>query len=578
MTNNIEQRDCSGWQQLPSTWSDSLRKILAARGVKSADDLVYPLADLPKPEQMLGMDKAVALLAQALCEDQRIMIVADFDSDGATSCALAIRSLRAMGAKQLDFIVPNRFVHGYGLTPELLDDIPLENQPDLLVTVDNGIASLAGVDAAHARGIKVLITDHHLPGEQLPDADAIINPNQDGDTFPSKNLAGVGVCFYLLLGLRQYLRQQHWFEQQQLPPPKMNSFLDLVALGTVADVVPLDKLNRTLVNIGLTRIRQGLACAGINALISIAGKTVANLATTDLSFSVAPRLNAAGRMEDMSKGIHTLLTDDVNEALSLAQTLDNINQQRRSVEKDMQQQALAMLQELEFENDKKPLGYCLYNADWHQGVIGLLASRIKERQHRPVIVFAQGSDGEIKGSARSITGIHIRDVLALVANQAPEMLNRFGGHAMAAGLTLAQQDLPRFESLFLSALQQMVDPSVLEQTLLSDGELDIKEISLDLAELLPTAAPWGQAFPEPRFHGQFLVEKIRSVGQQSEHLRLVLRLDDGRSIVAIAFRQQQPDWLHEDGKVILRYQLAVNEFRHQRNVQLIVDEVLNVNE
>jgi len=446
MTETIIQRETTGWQKLPATWPNCLRRILAARGIQSEDDLTYKLAELPKPELMLGMGKACQLLAQAITEQWRIMIVADFDTDGATSCAVAIRGLRAMGARNIDYIVPNRFVHGYGLTPELVAEIPSKQQPDLLLTVDNGIASIDGVNAAHQRGMKVLVTDHHLPGDELPKANAIINPNQHNCKFPSKNMAGVGVCFYLLLGVRQQLRQQSWFKQQQIDEPKLHTLLDLVALGTVADVVPLDKLNRTLVSLGLARIRAGRACAGINALIQVSGRDLKQLASQDMGFSIAPRLNAAGRLEDMKIGIEALLTDDISQAHAAAQLLDDINKQRRDVEQDMQTQALAMLADLSFDEKQLPLGYCLYNKQWHQGVIGLLASRIKEKQHRPVIAFAPSNNGEIKGSARSIPGIHIRDVLARVASQAPAgLLTKFGGHAMAAGLTLAEKDLAQFE-------------------------------------------------------------------------------------------------------------------------------------
>jgi len=575
MTEKIIQRNASGWQNLPATWPDSIRRVMAARGIQAEADLSYSLSELPKPSLMLGMGEAVTLLAKAVMAQQRIMIVADFDTDGATSCAVAIRGLQAMGAKHLNYIVPNRFVHGYGLTPELLAEVPEQQQPDLLLTVDNGIASIDGVQAAHARGIKVLITDHHLPGEELPKADAIINPNQHGDEFPSKNMAGVGVCFYLLLGLRQYLRAENWFEHQHIEEPKLNSLLDLVALGTVADVVPLDKLNRTFVNLGLARIRAGRACAGINALIEVSGRDLRTLASQDMGFSIAPRLNAAGRLEDMGMGIETLLMNNPAEALSAAHVLDDINIQRRVVEQDMQADALTMLTSMSFDENNPPLGYCLYDERWHQGVIGLLASRIKERQHRPVIAFAPGNEGEVKGSARSIPGVHIRDVLALVANQAPAgMLTRFGGHAMAAGLTIAMKDLPQFEQLFLSALQQTIDPAVLQAELLSDGELSSNDISLQLAELLPTLAPWGQGFSEPQFHGNFTVTEIRAVGQQQDHLRLTLDTGDGQLITAMAFRQLQPAWLAKGGQAVIRYRLAVNDFRQQRSVQMLVDNLL----
>jgi len=577
MTKNIVQRDSSGWDNLPLTWPACLRRILAARGIKAEADLSYDLTELPKPDLMLGMDSAVQLLVQALKEEWRIMIVADFDTDGATSCAVAIRGLQSMGVKHIDYIVPNRFVHGYGLTPELLAEIPEDGQADLLITVDNGIASIAGVDAAHKRGMKVLVTDHHLPGDELPKAEAIINPNQKGDTFPSKNMAGVGVCFYLLLALRQQLRSQGWFEAQKIDEPKLNTLLDLVALGTVADVVPLDKLNRTLVNLGLARIRAGRACAGINSLIQISGKERQSLSAPDMGFSIAPRLNAAGRLEDMSMGIETLLTNDVNEAGDAANMLDDINKQRREVEHDMQQQALAMLEGMSFDETNQPLGYCLYDPQWHQGVIGLLASRIKERRHRPVIAFAPGNEGEIKGSARSIPGVHIRDVLALVANKMPAgRLTRFGGHAMAAGLTLAEEDLTLFEHCFLEVLDQTVEPAALQQELVSDGELSVDEISLELAALLPTAAPWGQGFPEPNFHGNFTVLAVRAVGQQQDHLRLTVDSGQGEPVTAMAFNQQQAEWLQQGAQVMLRYRLSVNNYRQQQTVQMLVENIIRL--
>jgi single-stranded-DNA-specific exonuclease len=379
-----------------------------------------------------------------------------------------------------------------------------------------------------------------------------------------------------MLAIRKRLRQQKWFHNKSLTEPKLNILLDLVALGTVADVVPLDKLNRTLVSLGLARIRANMACPGIAALIKVAGRNVTSLAAADLGFSVAPRLNSSGRLEDMRTGINTLLSTDIRSADRQAQVLDDINKQRRNVEKEMQDDALEMLQQMSFDNDDRPLGYCLYNEQWHQGVIGLLASRIKERQHRPVIAFAPGPEGEIKGSARSIPGVHIRDVLALVSNQAPEVLTKFGGHAMAAGLTIAKNDMARFEELFLDALKQTVEPNVLNKELLSDGELIVDAISLGLAEQLSLAAPWGQAFPEPQFHGEFVIKECRMIGQQCDHLRLTIDMGNGKLITAMAFRQQQPDWLKIGAKALIRYRLAVNEFRQQRTVQLLVDNLLPV--
>ncbi|MAP25703.1 MAG: single-stranded-DNA-specific exonuclease RecJ [Methylophaga sp.] len=571
---NIQQRNIGDISELPEEWPACIRRIMAARGIVKADELTFDLAGLPKPSEMLGMEAAVTLLIKALQQQWRVMIVADFDSDGATSCAVMMRGLRMMGLQHIDFIVPNRFVHGYGLTTELLNEIDSETQPDLLITVDNGIASLDGVALAKQRGMQVLITDHHLAAEQLPQADAIVNPNQPGDNFPSKMLAGVGVAFYVLVGLRQGLRDINWFELQQLAEPRLVELLDLVALGTVADVVPLDRLNRTLVDLGLKRMRQGRACAGISALLQIAGKDINRLSAQDLGFAIAPRLNAAGRMEDMGLGIDTLLTDNFAMAQQAAQLLDKINIERRSVEQGMQLEALAMLEKLQLNETTQAAAYCLYDESWHQGVIGLLASRIKEKLHRPVIVFASGEPGEIKGSARSITGVHIRDVLVNVAAKYPDLILRFGGHAMAAGLTLKQNDFSLFEQAFREAVQLSADPSVFERALYSDGELSAQELNLQLAEQLPVLAPWGQAFPEPQFHGQFVLQNYRHVGQQSDHLRLTVKLDDGREITAMAFRQTAPVWLQIGQKVGLHYRLDVNEFRQSKSLQLLVDNLL----
>ena len=576
--NDITERSHSGWQALPDTWPMAIRKILAARGIKDEQDLRYPLADLPKPQQLLGMDDAVSLLIQALTENWRIMIVADFDTDGATSCAVAIRGLKAMGVSDIDYIVPNRFVHGYGLTPALLDEIAAEGQPDLLITVDNRISSHAGVTAAQQRGMKVLVTDHHLPGETLPTADAIINPNQAGDSFPSKHLAGVGVCFYLLLGLRQRLRQLGWFEQQAITEPNLMRLTDLVALGTVADVVKLDRLNRTWVSLGIARMRAGQCAEGIKALMSVSGRELSQCVSSDMGFAVGPRLNAAGRLDNMGVGIEALLTDDATVALSLATQLDQINKQRREVEQTMQDDALVQLENMVLDNKEVPLAYCLYDAAWHQGVVGLLASRIKEKQHRPVIAFAPSSETEIKGSARSIPGIHIRDVLALVASKGPDILSHFGGHAMAAGVTIAKTNLAEFHRLFLIAMEELVDPENLNKQRLSDGELSEQEMTTALAEQLPHIAPWGQGFPEPHFHGVFHIETVKLVGQLQNHLRLTCRLADKRTVTAMAFGQGQPDWLQAGQKALLRYRLNINEYRDVRQLQLLVEEVLPLND
>lgn len=570
----IQQRNADNWHLLPDSWPECIRRILSARGINTVDELTFELSDLPKPAEMLGMDAAVALLIDALQQQWHVMIVADFDSDGATSCAVMLRGLRMMGLQNIDFIVPNRFVHGYGLTTELLGEIDIQNQPDLLITVDNGIACLEGVALAKQRGMRVLITDHHLAGEQLPTADAIVNPNQPGDNFPSKMLAGVGVAFYVLLGVRQALRDLNWFESQHLAEPRLVNLLDLVALGTVADVVPLDRLNRTFVELGLKRMRQGRACAGIRALLNIAGKDLERLSAQDLGFAIAPRLNAAGRMEDMGLGIDTLLTDNHGMAQQAAQLLDQINIERRAVEQTMQLEALAMLDQVQLNASSHAAAYCLYDENWHQGVIGLLASRIKEKLHRPVIVFAPGEPGEIKGSARSIIGVHIRDVLVNVSAKYPDLILRFGGHAMAAGLTLRQMDLHLFEQAFREAVETSTDKAVFERALYSDGELAAEELNLQLAEQLPVLAPWGQAFPEPQFHGQFVVQNFRHMGQQADHLRLTIKLDDGREVTAMAFRQTAPKWLTIGQKVGLHYRLNVNEYRQTKSLQLLVDNLL----
>lgn len=572
----IEQRNSDGWQDLPADWPEIIRRIMAARGIRRETDLQFALADLPLPNLLTGMTAGCRLLQQAIEANWSILIVGDFDADGATSTALLIRGLRLFGLSKLNFMVPNRFVHGYGLTPELLTELPAENQPDLLITVDNGIASIDGVAVAKQRGMRVLITDHHLPGEQLPAADAIINPNQADDHFPSKALAGVGVAFYLLLGLRNYLNEQDWFEKNQQIPPRLVELLDLVALGTVADVVPLDKLNRSLVMRGLARMRQGLGCAGINALLNIAGKDRQRLSAQDLGFAIGPRLNAAGRMEDMGQGIELLLTDNAVFAEQSARLLDDINLQRRDVEQTMQQQALNMLDKIDLQSiDKVPV-LTLYQADWHQGVIGLLASRLKERLHRPVIIFADGDAGELKGSARSIQGVHIRDMLARVDSLHPGLIKRFGGHAMAAGLTLDKANFAALSAALLAVMQTDIADEVFTKQRFSDGELPVTDINLDLAGRLPLLAPWGQGFAEPQFHGEFEVIDFRHVGQQQDHLKLTIRLDDDRLITAMAFKQTAPDWLTKNQTALLHYRLDINEFRQQQNLQLLVDELLPV--
>ena len=576
----ITERDSTGWETLPDTWADCIRRVMAGRGITAKSDLYFELSALPPPSALLGMADAAAVISAAIRNQQRIMIVADFDADGATSCAVAIRGLHAMGAAAVDYIVPCRQRHGYGLSPALLADIPTENQPDLLITVDNGIASIDGVAAANARGMQVVVTDHHLAGDSLPDAAAIVDPNQPEDTFPSNCLAGVGVCFYVLLGVRAALRAQAWFSEQR-PEPNLSDLLPFVALGTVADMVPLDKINRTLVQRGLAQIRHGRAPAGITALAAVAGRQLATLSTQDIGFALAPRINAAGRLDDMAIGIACLLTDDATTAQDYATLLDDLNQQRRAVEQDMQtaaQSAVAQL-DLSADNDAPPLGYCLFDADWHIGVVGLLASRIKAKQHRPVVAFAQGDDGELKGSSRSISGVHIRDVLADIASQQPDLITRFGGHAMAAGLTLPAANLVQFEAAFLMTLARYITPDLLTENIQTDGELLPHEFSLSIADQLARIAPWGQRFDAPLFKGEFEVLSWQEIGKNADHLRLSLApIAEHEPLAAIAFGHTRPLWLTAGTTISICYRLEINEFRNTRRLQLMIVSLKQAND
>lgn len=549
-----------------------LRRVYAARGVSDAGDLTYALQRLPPAGQLKGMDRAVTLLAQCLTQDRRVLVLADFDADGATSCAVAVRALRAMGARDVCYVVPNRFEYGYGLSPEIVQ-VAASHEPDLIVTVDNGISSIDGVAAAQALGIPVLVTDHHLAGARLPDAAAIVNPNQPGCPFSAKHLAGVGVVFYVMTALRAHLRECGWFEREGLAEPNLASLLDLVALGTVADVVALDVHNRILVEQGLRRIRAGVACAGVQALIDVAGRRAAALVAADLGFAVAPRLNAAGRLTEMSLGIDCLLSDDPATAKEMAVRLDTLNNERRSIEQAMQQQAWDILDALPLESRSTlPFGLCLFDPGWHQGVIGILASRVKDRLHRPVIAFAPADNGEVKGSARSVRGLHIRDALDAIAAAQPGLLTKFGGHAMAAGLTLARADLERFGTAFDTEVRRHLGADDLQGVILSDGELAAQDLSLDLAEQLQAAGPWGHAFPEPIFDGIFEVLARRIVG--GHHLKLVLRLPaTSASLDAIQFNAHDPDSVRGGEQVRLAFRLAVNEYRGQRRVQLVVEHL-----
>ena len=544
-----------------------LQRIFSNRGIQQAEELDRSLAKLPSPWLLGGMQAMVEHLIAAIKQQQALTVVADFDADGATSCALAIKGLALLGLKRLNFVVPNRFEYGYGLTPEIVELVKRQ-QPDIILTVDNGISSLDGVKVAKAAGIKVLITDHHLPGPELPEADAIVNPNLPDDKFPSGNIAGVGVMFYVLMALRIRLRELHWFEQNRMPEPNLAQLLDYVALGTVADVVALDRVNRALVHQGLLRIRSGQCQSGIKALVEVSGRLLSNIHAADLGFAVAPRLNAAGRMDDMSLGIQCLLTDDMGLAQDIAEQLDALNQDRKEIEGQMKIEAMALLDEMKaLDQQHVPAGVCLYDAHWHQGVIGILASRIKDRVHRPVIAFAPADNGELKGSARSINGVHIRDVLSDIAALHPQILSKFGGHAMAAGLSIKLHDYPHFALLFADAVAAKLDQIDLEQKAWSDGQLDPQHLNLAFAEQLQQVAIWGQAFPEPTFDGVFDVYQCRVVGKQ--HLKLVLKLPFSDLLIdAIAFFVDKPEnWLG-CRKVEAVYKLDINEYRGQRSLQL----------
>ncbi|MGZ8225011.1 MAG: single-stranded-DNA-specific exonuclease RecJ [Methylococcaceae bacterium] len=546
-----------------------LARIFLSRGLTSGAELDRTLAKLPSPWLLSGMENMVAHLITAINQQQRISILADFDADGATSCAVAIKGLGLLGATKVSFVVPNRFEYGYGLTPEIVELIKLQT-PDLIITVDNGISSIEGVNAAKNLGIKVLITDHHLPGPELPAADAIVNPNLFGDKFPSKSIAGVGVIFYVLMALRNRLRDKNWFNQQQMQEPNLAQLLDYVALGTVADVVALDQVNRILVYQGLIRIRGGRAHPGLNALIQVSGKKPETLSASDMGFSLGPRLNAAGRMDDMSLGIQCLLTDDPLIAKNIAFQLDELNNERREIEGQMKFEAMALLAEMKaLDEHHLPSGVCLFDTNWHQGVIGILAARIKDRLHRPVIAFAPAGKDLIKGSARSIPGLHIRDALSDIAAAHPKLLSKFGGHAMAAGLSLKMHDYPSFALAFDEIVAKRLASVDLEQKILVDGELTEQEMTIELVDLLQNAAVWGQDFPEPVFEGVFDVIQSRIVGQK--HLKLVLRKPGGDLLIdAIAFFIDHPEQWLGLRKTNIVYKLDINEFRGNRSVQLIV--------
>lgn len=554
-----------------------LKRIYASRGIRDESQLDKQLQTLLPFNTLKGINEACRRLEKALREQQRILIIGDFDADGATSTALAITALKAMGAQYVEYLVPNRFEFGYGLTPAIVD-VANKWKPQLIITVDNGIASFDGVERANNLGIDVLITDHHLPADSIPNACAIVNPNQEGCAFPSKSIAGVGVIFYVMLALRRHLKNAHWFAEMDIPEPNMASFLDLVALGTVADVVGLDQNNRIMVNQGMARIRQGLCREGIKALIEISGRECSRLRETDLGFAIAPRLNAAGRLDDMALGIECLMTSDPLQAKNFCKQLDELNQERKHIESEMKEQAMLALDKLSIHPDKNnhlPIALCIFDKTWHQGVIGILAGRMKERYHRPVIAFAFVSDHELKGSARSVPDLNIRDVLAAVDKDHPGLITKFGGHAMAAGLSIRPENLDSFRDALVSEVNKHIELSQCEGELLTDGPLQPEELSLETAQLIQQAGPWGQQFAEPVFDNVFEILDQRLVGKN--HLKMTLAVPkSGVQIDAIAFNVDLKTWPNHRVKHLhAAYKLDINFYMGRSRVQLLI-QAMNV--
>lgn len=568
-------------QHLPETLHPIIRQIYARRGVTNEHQLELTAKHLCAVETLKGLPQACALLHMALKEQHKITIIGDFDADGATSTALMMEALSMLGSHHHNFLVPNRFKYGYGLTPEIVD-IAASQGAQVLVTVDNGISCIAGVNRAKELGLKVVVTDHHLPGNNLPLADAIVNPNQVGCNFASKSLAGVGVAFYFMLALRKYLRELAWFEQRNIKEPNIAQLLDLVALGTVADVVSLDANNRILVEQGLKRIRAGATRPGIQALIEISGKNQQQLVASDFGFALGPRINAAGRLDDMAFGINCLLAKDLSTARVMAADLDDLNKARREIEQGMQVEAERVLASLQFSEDNLPHGIALFHGDWHQGVIGIVAGRLKEKFHRPSIVFAKANDEvcddqhantleEIKGSARSIPGLHIRDLLEHIDSQHPGIILKFGGHAMAAGLSIEANKFNEFSDLFERYAKLWLSQEALTGVIASDGSLSTQNMTLSFAELLRDAGPWGQNFPEPLFDDVFTLVQQRIVGEK--HLKLVVEKDQ-QVFDAIAFNIDIKRWPDQEiNAVKLAYRIDINEFRGKRTVQLMVEQL-----
>ncbi|EBD3590966.1 single-stranded-DNA-specific exonuclease RecJ [Salmonella enterica] len=568
----LRRREADETAELPADLPPLLRRLYASRGVRSARELERSVKGMLPWQQLSGIDNAVEILYNAFREGTRIIVVGDFDADGATSTALSVLGMRALGCDNISYLVPNRFEDGYGLSPEVVDQAKARGA-QLIVTVDNGISSHAGVAHAKTLGIPVIVTDHHLPGDTLPEAEAIINPNLRDCEFPSKSLAGVGVAFYLMLALRTFLRDKGWFDERNIAPPNLAELLDLVALGTVADVVPLDANNRILTWQGLSRIRAGKCRPGIKALLEISNRDPQQLAASDLGFALGPRLNAAGRLDDMSVGVALLLCDNLGEARVLASELDALNQTRKEIEQGMQAEALILCEKLERSSETLPGGLAMYYPEWHQGVVGILASRIKERFHRPVIAFAPAGDGTLKGSGRSIQGLHMRDALERLDTLYPDLMIKFGGHAMAAGLSLEEHKFEQFQQRFGELVTEWLDPALLQGEVISDGPLSAAEMSMEVAQLLRDAGPWGQMFPEPLFDGRFRLLQQRLVGER--HLKVMVEpVGGGPLLDGIAFNIDTTCW-PDNGvrEVELAYKLDINEFRGNRSLQIIIDDI-----
>ena len=568
----LRRREAADGVDLPADLPPLLQRLYASRGVRSAQELERGVKGMLPWSQLTGVEKAVEMLYGAFKQELHIVVVGDFDADGATSTALSVLALRGLGYGNVSYLVPNRFEDGYGLSPEVVDQAHARGA-QMIITVDNGISSYAGVERAHALGIPVLVTDHHLPGDTLPAAEAIINPNLRDCEFPSKSLAGVGVAFYLMLALRTFLRDKGWFDERGIAPPNLADLLDLVALGTVADVVPLDANNRILTWQGLSRIRAGKCRPGIKALLEIANRDPQKLAASDLGFALGPRLNAAGRLDDMSVGVALLLCDNTGEARVLANELDALNQTRKEIEQGMQAEALTLCEKLERSSETLPGGLAMYHPQWHQGVVGILASRIKERFHRPVIAFAPTGDGTLKGSGRSIQGLHMRDALERLDTLYPGLILKFGGHAMAAGLSLEEARFEEFQQRFGELVTEWLDPALLQGEVVSDGPLAAAEMSMEVAQMLRDAGPWGQMFPEPLFDGRFRLLQQRLVGER--HLKVMVEpVGGGPLLDGIAFNVDTSIW-PDNGvrEVQLAYKLDINEFRGNRSLQLIIDHL-----